>query len=76
MINCKETTILVVKKEAGLLSARERLRLAIHLMICKYCRWFSRQNKIINKMAHKTRDMYLLSETKKAHLLDNINKQL
>lgn len=51
MISCKEATLLSLKKEEGKLSIIERLKLRMHLNMCKVCEFFSLQTKFITKHA-------------------------
>ncbi|MCB0697259.1 MAG: hypothetical protein KDC07_07835 [Chitinophagaceae bacterium] len=53
MISCKEATYLVSKKEQGKITIAERIRLSLHLMICKFCKRFEKQNKIITEHAKR-----------------------
>ncbi len=53
MINCKESTQLTIKKEESKLTLREKLELSFHLLICKYCKAFSKQNSWVNSMSEK-----------------------
>ncbi len=48
MITCKEATLAIIKKEEGKISLTERIRLLIHLAICKFCKMFEKQNKLIS----------------------------
>jgi hypothetical protein len=46
-ITCKQAVDYISKKEDGKLSAGQRFRLWQHLAICRICRIFYQQNKII-----------------------------
>ncbi len=68
MINCKQSTEWVIKKENKELSVKENLQLLSHMAICSFCRLFARQNTLINKLLHKNERMEALrltSEDKK-----------
>jgi hypothetical protein len=43
MVNCKEATYLMAKKEEGRLSIQERLKLSMHTSMCSLCKKFERQ---------------------------------
>ena len=43
MVNCKEATYLMAKKEEGRLSFMERLKLSMHTSICSFCKKFEWQ---------------------------------
>jgi hypothetical protein len=49
VFNCKQATILSLKKEEGKISLNERLKLSDHLLYCKVCRNFIRQSHDINR---------------------------
>lgn len=51
MISCKEATMLTLKKEEGKLSLIERLKLKLHLGMCKFCTLFSIQSKYLSDHA-------------------------
>ena len=51
MISCKEATDFISRKEEGKLSLRQRWHLWQHLAICKFCKYFYKQNKIIAETA-------------------------
>lgn len=43
MVNCKEATFLMSKKEEGKLSLKEKFNLTIHTSMCSFCRRFEKQ---------------------------------
>jgi hypothetical protein len=49
MINCKEATFLMAKKEEGKLSFAERMKLSVHTSMCSLCRKFEKQTSRIGK---------------------------
>ncbi|OGV11033.1 MAG: hypothetical protein A2237_01360 [Stygiobacter sp. RIFOXYA2_FULL_38_8] len=49
MITCSDATMYVSKREEGKLSFQDRFKLFLHLAICKFCRLFAIQNKMIIK---------------------------
>ncbi len=53
MMNCKEATRLTEMKKEGKLGFGKKLQLAFHLMMCKYCREFERQFKMLEKKLSK-----------------------
>ena len=73
MISCHDATYLISKKQEEKLSFAERIKLAIHLMYCKYCNRFNKQTKqitlSIKKMNEKMRknsvNLKLTEEQKK-----------
>ena len=47
-ISCKQATEYIIKKEEGKLTWSQRWTLWNHLVICRMCKLFNRQNKFIN----------------------------
>ena len=79
VFNCKQATLLSLKKEEGIISVNERLKLYYHLLYCKYCRRFAKQSSIINKQGnHFSNSLFfdpphLLSAQKKKIIQDKID---
>ena len=79
VFNCKQATLLSLKKEEGTISVKERLKLCYHLLYCKYCRRFAKQSSIINKQGnHFSNSLFfdpphLLSSQKKKIIQDQID---
>lgn len=48
VLNCKQATILALKKEEGKISISERIKLSYHLLYCRFCRRFVKQSSVIN----------------------------
>lgn len=48
VFNCKQATLLSLKKEEGKISIIERVKLFYDLLYCSYCRRFVKQSSIIN----------------------------
>ncbi|WP_394766908.1 hypothetical protein [Ferruginibacter sp.] len=48
VLDCKQATLLSLKKEEGKASISERVKLFYHLLYCIYCRRFVKQSSIIN----------------------------
>ena len=53
MYNCKEATLLIVKREQEQLSLLARFKLYYHLLNCGVCRSFQAQSMFINSLTHK-----------------------
>ena len=49
MLNCKEATLLMAKKEEGKLTMLGKMQLAMHTSMCSFCRKFEQQAKQIAK---------------------------
>jgi L-lactate utilization protein LutB len=48
VFDCKQATMLSLKKEEGKITIMERVKLFYHLLYCIYCRRFVKQSSIIN----------------------------
>lgn len=51
MINCKEATKLSVIAEFEKLSIKQKIALSFHLFICKVCKYFDQQSKLISTLS-------------------------
>ena len=80
MINCDEATTICDKNQYGEASLSEKLRLNLHLFICKHCSSYTKQNQLMSQIFGK----YLppcdgsdkLSETEKLDLNNRIQNEL
>ncbi len=59
MLNCEQSTFLMAKKEEGLLSFFERIKLYMHTSMCSYCKKFELQ---INQIASESKNIYTEDE--------------
>lgn len=79
-INCDEATAICNKNQYKEATFWEKLRLGIHIFICKKCRQFSRQNAIVtdvcNKHLRKDEAEYKLTENEKKVLQTEIVKKI
>ena len=77
MLTCKDTSELIVKKDNEELKFYDRMRLMMHLSMCKFCSLFEKQNDFINSNI-KALDDTVVNEfpnDSKARIYDNlINK--
>jgi L-rhamnose isomerase len=48
MLSCDTATMYITKKEYQKLSCKENLQLNMHLMGCRFCRAFNKQNAILS----------------------------
>jgi hypothetical protein len=62
MVNCKEATMLMAKREEGKLSFMERINLSIHTSMCSFCKKFEKQTDLIRR------------ESKHIHLEENLSE--
>ncbi|SMO90447.1 hypothetical protein SAMN06265171_11166 [Chryseobacterium rhizoplanae] len=51
---CSEATLLMEKRNAQSISAKENRMLSMHLMICKWCRMYKQKLEILDKVFKKT----------------------
>lgn len=72
MITCKQATHYISIKEENKLSILDRLKLSMHLMICKFCALFARQNKFIVSQIKNVHPTETLSEMEKESIHKNI----
>jgi hypothetical protein len=47
IIPCTEATFLISKRQETVLTMRERFNLVVHLFLCKFCRRFFEQTKLV-----------------------------
>jgi len=76
MLSCEDTTHLVVKKAYEKLSMWDKMRLFMHLRMCKYCSLFEKQNKFIDEQVAKLDEASIndLSQETKEKILKDIQK--
>lgn len=67
MIDCRQATQLVSKREEKKLSSWEKIELAFHLFICKYCKAFAKNSELINR---------IISRPPKAQLSDSEKEKM
>ncbi len=48
MLSCKDASELIMKRDAEELKFYDRIRLMMHLSMCKFCALFEKQNDFIN----------------------------
>lgn len=49
MISCKKASFLISKSEERKLTLGERMHLAMHLSMCKFCKAFEKQSAYISR---------------------------
>ena len=76
MLSCQDTTFLVVKKGQEKLGMWDKMRIFMHLSMCKYCNLFARQNKFIDEQVAKLDDTEInkLKPDVKEKILEDIHK--
>jgi len=53
VFNCKQATLLSLKKEERKLSFFESMKLAYHLLYCQPCKKFIQQSRLINRVGEE-----------------------
>jgi hypothetical protein len=77
--NCRETTLLILKSEAGRITFMEKVKMRYHLLYCNICRRFRKQSKELNHSLKQYTDSleqnppYRLSEEAKNKIKDTLN---
>lgn len=51
---CSEATLLMEKRNAQSISAKENRKLSMHLMICKFCKMYNEKLAMLDKIFKKT----------------------
>lgn len=77
MLSCKETSELIIKRDTEKLKLYDRIRLAMHLSMCKFCSLFEKQNEFINSNI-KALDNTVVKEFQpdsKEKILENLKNQ-
>lgn len=75
MINCQESTLLSSKALEDSLSLSEKLKQRIHFMLCKPCKFFFDQIRIIHQSLKSIQqdDSLSISAKKKEAMQEKIN---
>lgn len=71
MLSCGTATFLLTKREYQKLGCKERMQLRMHLMGCKFCRAFNKQNAVLSKQLVRIIDVppaMSLSDEKKLEI--------
>lgn len=80
IINCDQATTICDKNQYGEASLYDKIRLHYHLLMCKFCMNYSKQNNIMTQIFGKNLDpcegMQHLSDKEKEELYSNLKKEL
>ena len=77
MLSCDTASFYITKKEYQKLKCSENLQLNMHLMGCKFCRSFDKQNAVLSEKIHMIQENpppAELSPLKKAEIEEALNK--
>ncbi len=72
IIPCTEATFLISKRQEAQLRMREWLDLLVHLFVCKFCRRFFEQTKIIMNALRNLRSDERLTPGEKRTLQESL----
>lgn len=81
MLDCDVATLLITKREFVKLGKLDKLRLAMHLRVCKYCRQFAKQSSIISIQISELKKIdnknlhHHLSEKQKISIINKLEEQ-
>lgn len=73
MVNCKEATFLMAKKEEGKLTLMEKMKLSMHTSMCSFCKKFEKQTSKIGKESrhvHAEENLPLFAKEKIERMLE------
>lgn len=70
-INCKESTLLQLKREEKDLSIYKKIQFQFHLITCESCRKFTKQSILINE---KISELFNSTRNVNIHKLNNDSK--
>lgn len=80
MINCDEATTICDKSQYGEASLSDKILLNLHLLLCKCCKSYSKQNTLMSRLFGKyltpCSDHEKLSKEEKSALEESLKKKL
>jgi len=80
IINCDQATTICDKSQYGEATLYDKIRLNWHLLMCKFCMSYTKQNNIMTQIFGKNLKpcdgMEHLSDKEKEELHDNLKKEL
>ena len=80
MLTCDEATAICDKNQYGEASISEKISLTFHLLRCKYCKKYTKQNNLMTQLFGKfltpCDEGHTLSEEDKNQIEKNLQKQL
>ncbi len=53
MLSCPKATALIDKRTLGKLNTIEKMQLAMHTSVCKYCKLYTKQSALIDQLLNK-----------------------
>ena len=80
MLTCDEATAICDKNQYGEASISEKISLTFHLLICKYCKKYTKQNNLMTRLFGQflthCDETHELSEEDKTEIEKNLQKEL
>lgn len=75
LVNCDEAKVICDKSQYKNASFFEKLKHTLHLLYCKYCRQYSKNNTKLTKCVKKS-EIHLLDDAIKVEMQKTIKKEL
>jgi len=77
-LTCCEATLLMEQQNANTISFTDKIKLKIHILICKWCEAYNKKLKIIdaNMQLKNTEKQIEITDLELDKLKDEINKKL
>lgn len=81
MLDCDVATLFITKREFVSLGKVDKLRLAMHLRVCKHCRNYEKQSSVISNQISQLKNIdnnnlqHHLSEEQKISIINKLEKQ-
>lgn len=80
LINCDEATAICDKHQYDEASVFDKIKLSFHLLFCKYCKTYSKQNNLMTQLIDKNLSpcdgSEKLSKKEKLELEKNLDNEL
>lgn len=75
-MNCEKVTYLIEKGNLTHLSSWERIQIRLHEAICKHCRKYEKDSKVLGKLLHQlghiTEPKKVLSKVEKENIKEGL----
>lgn len=79
-INCDEATAICDKSQYGEASLLDRMKLSYHLLLCRFCKSYSKQNNLMTSVFDKfttpCQGDHKLSEEQKERLSQELKEEI
>ena len=79
MMTCEDATLMMTRSEYEKLSYMNNIRLRMHIMLCKPCQSFNKQNKLITEKYNEllaSENGHVLSDAKRKELRDLVKEKM